>query len=539
MAQSEEQQIDSLFAKWNKKDTPGAMVEVIRGGKVLFRKGYGMADLERGTAITPETVFNIGSTSKQFTAFSIYLLAQDGKLSLDEDVRKYVPELPDLGQTITIRQLLQHTSGLRDYLNLMMLAGRHLDDAITQEDALLVVSRQRTLNFSPGQEYLYSNTGYLLAAMVVQRVSGKTLAAFAKERIFEPLGMAHTSITQDYGAIVPGRALAYVLNADGSYRHAANSVSVMGPGGVMTTVDDLALWDKNFYEGRVGGKELIAKMQLPGVLNSGAASKYASGLFVETYRGQKVIEHSGFLPGLQSQFSRLPDRQFTVTVLTNTGELNPSAMARRITDIYLDKELAPKPTAAAPKPQLVATEIDTAKLDGLLGFYALSQNFGLTFTKEDGRLIGQGTGQPKFPLSAANERVFFFQAGGIELTFDPIGTDGIAPGVVLHQGGKDLHAKRSIQKAAVVPDFRQYEGDFYSAELQTVYTIAQKGGKLILSYPSGTRELVNVDDGKFSMEGIGDIKFTCLTKAVCNNFAADNVRARDVKFLRLTNNLRP
>lgn len=532
MAQTEEQQVDALFANWNKQDTPGAAIEVIRNGKVLLRKGYGMADLERGTPITPSTVFNIGSTSKQFTAFSIYLLAQDSKLALDDDVRKYIPELPDFGHRITIRQLLQHTSGLRDYINLMILAGWRVDDAITQDDALVMINRQSKLNSAPGQEYSYSNTGYLLAAMIVERVSGKSLSAFAKTRIFEPLGMKHTSIPQNYGTIVPARALAYIRNTDGGYQYAANSMSVMGGGGVMTTVDDLALWDRNFYEGRVGGKELIAKMQAPGVLNSGVLTNYAAGLFVESYRGQKVIEHDGFLPGLQSQFSRFPGKHFTVTVLANTGDFNPTVMARSISDIYLNKELAPIPAAAPQEAQRVAIDIDPARLDGLLGYYALSPSFGLTFTKEGGRLMGQGTGQPQFTLSAASERIFFFLPGGIELTFDPSGKDGMSPRVILRQGGKDLQAMRSGAPSG--PDFTPFEGEFYSAELHTVYKIKQKGDKLTLSYSRGTAELVSVDVEKFSVEGIGDIKFMCATKTECNSFTAENPRARNVKFSRLS-----
>ncbi|HZV67263.1 MAG TPA: serine hydrolase domain-containing protein, partial [Telluria sp.] len=305
--QSPEQQVDALFAKWNKPDTPGCAVEVIRDGKVLFRKGYGMSDIEQAVPISPTTVFNVASTSKQFTAFAIYLLAQDGKLSLDDDIRKYLPETPNFGKTITIRHLLHHTSGLRDYLNLLVLAGWRIDDVITQDDALGMIQRQRALNFAPGQEYLYSNSGYFLLAQIVQRVSGKPFAAFAKERIFDPLGMKHTLFHEQYGALVPGRALSYMPARDGGYQYVATSSSMVGPGNLLTTVDDLALWDRNFYDARVGGKELIAQLQVPGMLNSGAAIKYASGLFIESYRGLKLVEHSGELPGFGAQLSRFPE----------------------------------------------------------------------------------------------------------------------------------------------------------------------------------------------------------------------------------------
>lgn len=205
-----------------------------------------------------------------------------------------------------------------------------------------IIQRQRALNFSPGREYLYSNTGYTLLAAGVQRLAGKPLAAFAKERIFDPLGMKHTFFQQDYGTLVPGRALSYQPARDGVYKYIAVGASTAGPGGLMTTVEDLALWDRNFYDARVGGKELIAQMQATGVLNNGKPINYGSGLFVETYRGTKLVEHSGGIGGYRAQLSRFPERRFSVTVLANSADINPTTMARRITDIYLDRELGPK-----------------------------------------------------------------------------------------------------------------------------------------------------------------------------------------------------
>jgi len=206
-ARSLEQQVDALFARWRQPGTPGAVVEVIRDGKVLLSKGYGMADLERHAPLTPASRIAIGSNSKQFTAFCIHLLAQDGKLALDDDIHRYLPELPDYGTKITIRHLLHHTSGLRDYFELLFLTGTHGDDVITEDDALTVVERQHALNFAPGAEHLYSNTGYLLLGQIVARVSGKPLAEFARERIFAPLGMTHTQFQHGYGTLVPDRAL--------------------------------------------------------------------------------------------------------------------------------------------------------------------------------------------------------------------------------------------------------------------------------------------------------------------------------------------
>jgi CubicO group peptidase (beta-lactamase class C family) len=534
MAQNEEQQVDALFAKWNKADTPGAAVEVVRDGKVLLRKGYGMADLERGVPITPSSVFNIGSTSKQFTAFSILLLAEEGKLSLDDDVRKYVPELHDFGKTITLRHLMQHTSGLRDYINVMLMVGWRIDDVATTDDALGVIFRQHDLNFEPGQEHLYSNTGYLLLAEIVKRVSGKSLAVFAKERIFDPLGMKNTRFEEKYGNLVQGRALSYVP-APGGYQYVAQSMSSYGPGGLLTTVDDLALWDRNFDQPRVGNKELIAQMQVPGVLNSGAALSYAYGLTVETYRGLKLVEHSGGLPGYRSQMTRFPEQHFTVTVLANSSALNPVALTRRIADVYLDKELAPK-AAATTQVADAQPEVKLApeKLDALLGYYALSTGFGLNFTREEGRLFGQGTAQAKFPLTAASESEFFFKEAGVRLSFDPAEEDGLVKRVVLHQGGKDLPAIRGTKPELPANAFKDLEGEYYSSELHVLYTVEQKGDKLMLSYPRGTIQLHFQGGNNFISEiPVGGVAFDCKPDAGCSGFTVTDGRVRNLKFKKV------
>jgi CubicO group peptidase (beta-lactamase class C family) len=258
------QDVDRLFAKWNKPDSPGAVIAIIKDGAIIYSRGYGMANLDYGMPNTPSTVFHLASVSKQFTAFAIYLSAQDGKLSLDDDIRKYLPELHDFGKRITIRHLLHHTSGLRDQWNLLALAGWRLEDVIRAEDVLDLIWRQKELNFDPGSAYLYSNTGYTLLGLIVERVSGKPLSEFAQERIFRPLGMAHTHFQNGYGTIVKDRAYSYERTGHGGYEYVALSYSTVGPSSLFSTVGDLALWDQNFYTGQIGGKLLIAEMEAPG-----------------------------------------------------------------------------------------------------------------------------------------------------------------------------------------------------------------------------------------------------------------------------------
>jgi CubicO group peptidase (beta-lactamase class C family) len=532
-AASHEQQVDALFAKWNKPDAPGAAVEIIRDGKVVLRKGYGMADIERGVPIASQTVFNVGSTSKQFTAFSIHLLAQEGKLSIDDDMRKYLPQMPDFGKTITIRNLLHHTSGLRDSSNLMFLAGWRPGDITTPDDMLDMIRHQRELNFAPGSEHLYSNAGYIVLAAIVERVSGKPLSLFAKERIFDPLGMKHTHFQADYGDLVHGRALSYLPASGGAYKYMSVARSGPGPSELLTTVEDLALWDQNFYDGRVGGKDLLAKMEVIGVLNSGESFNYASGLYVEAYRGAKLVEHSGSVGGYASQMSRFTGQHFTVVVLANSPNVSPTSMTRRIADIYLDHELAPKPVAAA-KQSPPEVKLEQAKLDAVASYYALSPEFGVNFTVEDGRLMAQGTGQGKVPLFASGDREFFAKVVDAQFSFDAPGKDGVVARFVLHQNGMDQPGLRTSKPSLSDAAMRAFEGEYYSDELRVLYTVGRKDGKLVMTYPRGDLPLNFTGGSTFSSGGpVGEVTFECAHQARCTGFKVNGARVRDIRFTKV------
>lgn len=533
-AQRLERQVDAVFAKWTRPDMPGAVVGVIRDGKLLLSKGYGLADLEHSIPITPATAFTVGSMSKQFTAFSIHLLASDGKLSLDDDIRKYVPEVPDFGATITVRHLIHHTSGLRDYFDLMFMTGWRRDDVATQDDGLSLVKRQRALNFRPGQEHMYSNTGYLLLGLIVERVSGRPLADFARARIFEPLGMKHTRFLQGYGTLVPGRALSYLANAAGGYEYVAVGDSADGAGGLVTTVGDLALWDRHFDDGRLGGQALVAQMQAAGVLDDGKPIDYASGLVVGSYRGQKMIWHGGVIGGFKTIMARFPDQHLSVIVLANASDLDIQQAMYRITDLYLDREPAAIPPPPSAKRQTFKEiEIDPARLDALVGYFALSPEYGITFTKENGRLMAQGTGQYKVQAFAYGERAFFAKAIDAQFTFDPPGKDGIVAGGVLRQNGADLRARRVVRPLPPREALKKFEGSFYSDELGILYNVASKDGRLVLSYPRGSIALDYNDKGEFATGALGNIKYQCSPKDGCTGFTLSTGRARNLQFTKV------
>jgi len=342
--------VDQVFAEYSKPGSPGCALGVFRDGKIIYEKGYGLASVEENVAITPQTVFDIGSTSKQFTASSILLLEKQGKLSVHDDIRRYIPELPDYGRPITILNLLNHTSGLRDYLVLMSLAGINTDSVTTDGDALGLIVRQKRLNFEPGTDYLYSNTGFFLLSVIVKRVSGKTLREFAQENIFAPLGMRHTQYRDDHALLIPNRALAYDPKEGGGYSLDVSYFEQTGDGAVHTTVEDLQKWDENFYSAQIGGKDFLAELQERGKLAAGKTLDYAKGLVVSEYRGLRTVSHGGSWGGYRAQLLRFPDQHFSVACLCNVGTADTSALSRGVADVYLSAQMKPQePAKAAPQ----------------------------------------------------------------------------------------------------------------------------------------------------------------------------------------------
>src|SRR5580704_6001648 len=363
-------QVDKVFEKWDKPDSPGCALGVYKDGQIVYKRGYGMANLNDDVSITPATVFHVASMSKQFTAASILLLAQQGKLSLDDDVHKYIPELPNFGEPITLRHLLHHTSGIRDQWELLGLAGwRYSQDLITDDDVMSVLVHQKALNFKPGEKYMYSNTGFTLLAIVVKRVSGMSFREFTTKNLFEPLGMKHTHFRDDHEEVIKHDALGYEQNGpDKPFRMNLTNFDTAGATSLHTTVEDLQLWDENFYHPKVGGQALIEQMLRPGKLNSGKDQDYASGLALGNYRGLPMVGHGGADAGYRSNIERFPEQHFGASVLCNFADTNPGDLIHKIADIVLAKDFKEpeKPPAKAPaKTAMVAmTAEQTAAVAG-------------------------------------------------------------------------------------------------------------------------------------------------------------------------------
>jgi CubicO group peptidase (beta-lactamase class C family) len=342
-------QVDAIFAQWDRPDSPGCALGVYQDGETVYARGSGMADLEHDSPITPGSVFYAGSLSKQFTAMAAALAIKQGKLGPDDDVRKYVPELPVYGRPITIRHLLHHTSGLRDVNTLMVLAGRRDEDAFDNEAVLRIVSRQKALNFLPGDEYLYSNSGYAMLALAVERATGTPFAEYADANIFRPLGMTVTHFHTDLSRLVPGRAWAYDRRPDGSFVLNSPQNERAGAGGLFTTVSELARWDENFYDGTVGGPGLIRMLETPGRLTSGTELTYAWGLMVGAYRGLPIVEHSGSLGGYRAHIIRFRSAHTSVAILCNVSNVSTRDIVRRVAGFVLPGRFT-LPTAPPPPP---------------------------------------------------------------------------------------------------------------------------------------------------------------------------------------------
>src|SRR5262245_37752644 len=339
--------VDRIFAKWTSA-TPGCAVGVATGGRVTLAKGYGMADLEHDVLITPETIFEGGSVSKQVTAAAVLWLAREKQLSLDDLVRTYIPELPPYSPDITIRQMLTHTSGLRDWGNIASIAGwPRTTRAHTHAHVLEIVSRQRALNFTPGTRWSYTNTGFNLSAIIVERVSGQSFQEFSRAHLFGPLGMTHTSWRDDYTRIVKGRAIAY-RERDKTFSTDMPFENVYGNGGLLTTVGDLLKWNEHFDAVTEGDPLSTAAQQQPGAFNDGRPHGYAAGLLVGTYKGVREVYHSGSTAGYNAFLTRFPDQHVSVAVLCNATSGQATQYAHAVADLYLGDAARSSAAGTAP-----------------------------------------------------------------------------------------------------------------------------------------------------------------------------------------------
>lgn len=529
--------VDSIFAPWDSATTPGCALGVYHDGEIVYTRGYGMADLERSVPITPHTVFDIGSTSKQFTAAAIVLLAQQGRLSLDEDVRRHIPELPAYSRPVTIRHLLNHTSGLRDYIGLLTMAGERIDDVTTAEDALAVIARQNALNFDPGDEHLYSNSGYFLLSEVVERVAGKSLRDFAREHIFAPLGMERTHYLGSYDDIVPDRALAYSPAQGGGLRTDISRWLQLGDGAVFTTVEELLLWDRNFYDPKVGGQALLDDLHTRGVLTSGDTLRYALGLMQGDYRGQRTVSHGGSWGGYRAELLRFPDQRFSVATLCNLGTTNPSRLSERVADVFLDDVLAPPvaanaaPTAARPTAS-ASIEIPEATLRAFAGTYRNATTRAIrTFELADGALFLTSSGRYRLrPVSASTFELIDVPVD-LTLAFSHP-SSGARRLTWTIRGQEPLQFDMIEVVTPTAAELAAYSGTFHSAELQTTYRLTVTEGVLTVYRRGAAPEPLRPLTRDEFTAGSVTTRFTRGADGSIDGFVLDIGRIRNLRFDR-------
>ncbi len=444
--------VDELFAEWDGEISPGGVVGIFMDGRIIYSKGYGVANLDYDIPITPQSVLRIGSISKQFVAMCIAILAEQGKLSFDDDIRTYLPEMPDYGNQITIRHLLHHTSGIREYLALVNLIGKPEGSVFgyTTRELVELLSRQQKLNFEPGSQFSYTNSGYFLLAEIVTRVSGMKASAFAQENIFEPLGMTQTRFYDDPNAIIRNQAFGYSPKRDGGYRLDILRSDVIGDLGVITTVEDFLHWDNNFYENKLGArtKDLITMMFTRGRTSSGEELSYALGLEFDSYRGLKTMGHGGSAVGYVAEFLQFPEQRFSVVILSNLSSFRPGRIARQVADLYLadqfneaqasDERDRTQPDAPEP------VERPTPELEAFIGdFYSEELDFVYSFMVEGSSLQFEirGSRMELLPLSEDQ-----FGWGRRELNFFR-DESGIVSGFTLDAGDvQDLNFQKIVNR---------------------------------------------------------------------------------------------
>lgn len=383
-ADTRSDQVDQMFAPWNRPDSPGCAAGVYGKGETLYKKGYGMADLEHGVPITPQSVFYLASVSKQLTAAAIAMLDADRKLSLDDPLRKWVPELPAaVVGNVKVRHLVHHTSGIRDYLSLQGLAGKPDNYYTSDDEVIRLLARQKALNFAPGDDYLYSNSGYFLLSVIVKRASGKTLREFSRERIFGPLGMNASLWADDHNELIWNRAIGYSPRPAGGWRTNAATLDVYGDGAAFSSLDELAHWDQNFYTNRLQPADLVSRITTQGLKNNGEKIFYAFGLGVQEYRGLKTVGHSGGFRGYSADRLQFPEQNFSVLVLCNASNANAPSLAKKIADIYLGDKMKPAPVEPA-KPELAKKLVAAPPLERYLGeFYSEELDATFRFVVKD------------------------------------------------------------------------------------------------------------------------------------------------------------
>lgn len=512
--------VDAILEDYAGNNKPGATIGVIKNGKLIFQKGYGMANLEAGVANHPNVAYNIASGSKQFTAAIIASLIQQNKLALTDDIRKHIPQFKDYGKPLTIENLLYHTSGIRDYMVLMWLTGKSFEEPFTNKEAVDMIVQQEKLNFAPGDHCVYSNSNYILLAEIIQRVTGTTLAEYAEKNLFKPVEMNcsgfDTGITE----------CASYRKIDTTYISFNNNYAAYGDGGMVTTLADLVQWDRTFYDDSTL-TQLILKR---GTLNNGAMLEYGMGIIVSTYRNEQIHTHPGAFLGFRSEILRFPKKGISIICLGNSSEIDPELITRSIADRYVfsdSKEVNPV------KPESKSLSIE--QVEALTGTFEVAQDVLIEIRYEDGVLTGQASGQPRQILYDNGGNSFSIGSTGDLVVFDGIENGKFQKLIVRQKQGNTI-AHRLAEVA--VEDHERFTGQYYCKEQNTTYNFYSVNGCLWFSVGSSGEVKANVIQkynrvyfSYFNLER-AVIDFNVNSDGSVNGFVLNSGRISDLQFIK-------
>lgn len=514
-------------------NVPGAAAMVIKDGEVVFQNSYGMANLAYDVKMKPETIHNIGSTSKHFLTFGLLLLKEEGALSLDDDIRKYIPELPEFEHTVTLRNLVNHTSGYREFLNTLVMTGRSPSMELDQEKVIEMIRRQPELQNEPGAEFNYNNTGYVLMTEVIERVTETPFQDWMKEHVFEPIGMENTLVRVSPKQVVENRSMGYEPGEDGGFKEVTDLGGAMGPGGIHTTMGDLEKWIGNLLEPKVGTKEMIKEMTTPFVLNNGSSTGYGIGLFSQEFKGLEYFHHGGADLAHRSMLMVFPEVNGAIVTQSNYAAFRGD-IPQKIAEYFFEEHMSED----EPKEEIIESEeaeefiYDAADFEPLTGRYELTimPGFILTFSREGNRIYTQATGQPEIDITATTDSTFDLKGVNAAVTFHR-NEDGSADSLTLHQNGN--HIAKKIKFDPNFEELEEYTGRYFSDEIETLYTIVLEDSSLVLQNYQ-LEEDIKLTPGNIDSFGggfpIAEISFERNENGTIIGFNASNGRTRGVYF---------
>jgi len=472
--------IDSLFLKWNAINSPGCAVGIVRNDSLIFSKGYGMANLEYDIPNGPKTIFHMASVSKQFTAYSIVLLARQGKLNLDDDIHKWLPWFPDLKEKITIRNLLNHTSGIRDQWQLLAISGTRLDDVITQDHIIKILGKQQALNFKPGDKYSYSNSGYTMLAEIVKSVSGQTLRKYTDSAIFKPLGMTNSHFHDDYTEIEKNRSYSYVRIDSIHFANSILSYSNAGATSLFSNINDMSKWVMNFYNHKVGDQKDIDMLTQKAKLNSGKELSYALGISSDTYKGWRQYSHSGGDAGYRTHVAVFPDVKMGFIVFSNLGDFNPGEKVYAMADLFIKDTVAKiEVEKKGLRDSAAAVLKDTLSIKKFTGYFISEEGLQINFDIKNSQLYYHIFNETNFLIRDSKDTFSIPESPVIKFAFSIKAKDTI---VDILTPNRLYHLQKYVKDTAQTDNvLKTYTGVYYCPELDCKYGIVIKDHYLMLT----------------------------------------------------------